>query len=245
MEKNMKLNEKPLYKKTLIALILINLLTFLVYHVTTYLIGGRVSAYVFFYFREIAEFTLPPLTALAIYAAYLDRGRSAALIRAIPYALTSAVFKFPYHAFEYAYEGIEIDGVMLFSALNAILGVIVYYVETVVLYLLISIVTDKISLKNEVKKDVILSAAKPFDLDAPLNAGILSAVGAMFVYKLVLEIIDTVNYIVSYAGSYRIEEIIYMTFRYVFILALAILAQLVIALIKNRVLTPKESEKNK
>ncbi len=239
MEKNMKLNEKRLYKKTLITLILLNLLTFAVYHVTTYLIGGNAAAYAFFYFREIVEFALPPITALAIYAAYLNSGRGAALLRAIPYALTTALFKFPYHAFEYAYDGIEFGGVMLFSALNTVLGVIVYYVETAVLYLLISIVTDRSAAKNKINKEALLSAAKPFDIDAPLNAGILSAVGAMFVYKLVLEIIDTVTYIVNYTASYRIEEIVYMTFRYVFILALALIAQLVIGAIKNRVLSPR------
>ena len=160
---------------------------------------------------------------------------------AIPYSLTTILFKFPYHAFEYAYEGIEIGGVLLFSALNALLAVIVFYIEAIALFFLLSLVADKTAKRCETGKSEIFKSAKPFDLDAPLNTGILAVAGAMFVYKLISELIDTVKYFITYIDSYRASEIAYITFRYVYLLLLAITAHLVISTVKNRILTPKEN----
>lgn len=240
-ETNMKINEKTLFKRTLILLAALYFLTFLVYHLLIRMIGGAVCAYAFFYFHEIIEFALPMIAALSLYATYMHRGSGLMLLRALPYSLATVLFRFPYHAFEYAYEGIEIGGVMLFSALNAILSCAVAYLQMIVLYLLIRIVAERMQRKTGEANGVrIITRSAPFDLDSPINAGILAASGAMLVYKLVLEVIDTVNYFISYGASYRISEIAYMTFRYIFLLALALGAHLLVASIKNRVLKTEE-----
>lgn len=236
----MKINEKTLFKRTLILLAALYFLTFLIYHLFIRMIGGAVSAYAFFYFHEIIEFALPVIAALSLYATYTVGGSGLMLLRALPYALATVLFRFPYHAFEYAYEGIEIGGVMLFSALNALLSALVAYLETVVLCLLIRIVTERVAYKRGYSGREALVAAPAFNLEIPINLGILSASGAMLVYKLVLEIIDTVTYFINYGSSYRIGEIAYMTFRYLFLLALALGVHFLTASIKNRVLKAEE-----
>ena len=239
-ETNMKINEKTLFKRTLILLSALYFLTFLVYHLLIRTIGGAVCAYAFFYFHEIIEFALPVIAALSLFATYTQSGSGRMLLRALPYALATVLFRFPYHAFEYAYEGIEIGGVMLFSALNALLSALVAYLETVVLCLLIRIVTERVAYKRGYSGREALVAAPAFNLEIPINLGILSASGAMLVYKLVLEIIDTVTYFINYGSSYRIGEIAYMTFRYLFLLALALGVHFTVAVIKNKALRGKE-----
>jgi len=237
----MKMNEKTLFKRTLIFLAATYFAAFLIYHLLIRMIGGAVCAYAFFYFHEIVEFTLPVIAALSLYATYLERGSSGMLLRALPYALATVLFRFPYHAFEYAYEGIEIGGVMLFSSLNAILSAAVAYLETVVLCLLIRIVTERAKSKRASKSgEPLLVAAPAFDLDVPINLGILSASGAMLIYKLAREVTDTVRYFINYGSSYRIEEIAYMSFRYIFLLALALGVHFVVVVIKNKVLKNEE-----
>ena len=237
----MKTNENTLFKRTFILIAALYFATFLIYHLLIRMIGGVASAYIFFYFNEIVEFTLPLIAAISLFATYVLRGSGAVLLRAIPYSLATILFRFPYHAFEYAYEGIEIGGVMLFSTLSAIFSAVIAYIQTVVLYLLIRIVVERAGRKNRLPSGApILTAEKPFDLEAPINRGIIAASGAMLVYKLVLEITDTVTYLINYAGSYRVEEIAYMTFRYIFLLALALGAHFLVASIKNRALRSEE-----
>lgn len=238
----MNINERSIFKKTVILLAVLNLAAFFIYHLTTYTVGGTVAAFIFYYFHEAVEFCLPLIAALSLYATYLKRGNGAALLRALPYSLTFLLFLFPYNAFTYAYEGIEIGGVMLFASLSALFSTVVIYIETVVLFLLISLVSARLSIKRG-RGDGIgaLDIAGPFDLDSPINCGILSAAGAMFIYKLVYEVIDTVNYLIDYSGTYLIGEIIYMVFRYIFLLILALGAHALLVLIKNKAQRCKES----
>jgi hypothetical protein len=240
-ERFMNINEKSIYKSTLIMLAVVNFLLFLVYHLTIRTIGGTACAFIFFYTNEVVEFTLPLISAAALYCTYKSLGVAAVLIKALPYSLATVLFKFPYHAFEYAYEGIEIGGVMLFSALNALLNVIVYYIEITVLFLLINIVSNRVVKKNQLPKSKpIFVIAKPFDLDLPINLGLLAASVAMLIYKLVFEIIDTVEFVINYIDSYRIGEIAYMTFRYIFLIILMISAYCFTALYKNHLISKNE-----
>ena len=180
-----------------------------------------IYSYVFFYFKEIVDFILPLIAAVALFVAYEAKGSSLLLLRAIPYSLTTVLFKFPYHAFDYAYQGIEISGVMLFSALNTLLGTAVIYIRITVLCLLIRLVAERLKKsKAQQYSAALFAVTNPTDLDAPINMGIAASAAATFIYGLVFEIIDTVKYLISYSGSYQISEIAYMTFRYFFLLIL-------------------------
>ena len=236
-------SEKRIFKTSLLLLAAVNLVTFAVYHLTTVIIGGTACAYIFFYFNETVDFILPLVAAAALFAGYEARGSAHALLRAVPYSLTAVLFKFPYHAFDYAYQGIEIDGVLLFSALNTILGVAVAYIQITVLYLLIRLVAER-SRKSEAQpySAPLFVITKPLGLDAPINKGILASAAATFIYKLVFEIIDTVKFLINYRLSYQLSEIAYMTFRYFFLLSLAFGAYILTVLVKNGLLKACRSE---
>ena len=227
--------EKEVFKKTAILLCAAWLLTFIVYHLMTYTVKGTFGAYFFFYWKEIFEFSLPVLAALSLYFTFVAFGRSRALLRALVYSLAYLLFIFPYYAFVYAYEGYEITGVLVYASINAFFDIIVMYIELIVLYLLISIVTGRAAMKRGIENErLVLKSASPLSLDAPLNLGIIAASSAMFIYKLTLEIIDTVSFFVSVGGSYVPSEIIYIAFRYIFILALLFAAYFIASFIKNR-----------
>ena len=56
------------------------------------------------------------------------------------------------------------------------------------------------------------------------------------------EITDTVKYFINYGDSYRLSEIAYITFRYLFLLLLALGAHFLVASIKNKVLKDASSD---
>ena len=74
------------------------------------------------------------------------------------------------------------------------------------------------------------------DLGNPVTAGLFSASAAMFVYKLVSEIIDTVSFINEVDGYYETGEIIYIVFRYFFLLAMLFVSHFAANYAKNKLL---------
>ena len=236
----MKINEKRIFKISLISLAALNLLAFIVYHLTMITFPGSVSAYIFFYFSEIVDFIMPLFIATMLYAAYTVKGQAHALIRAIPYSLTTLLCKFPSYAYDYAYQKIEIDGVMFYSALYSLFDLLVTYLEVTVLFLLIMVVVKIYKNKKEISDTAeIFVCTKPLDLEAPINLGIMASCVAMFIYKLVKEIIDNVTFFKRYIDTYSVEDIVYISFRYIYLLALLILSYIAITLIKNKLLKLK------
>lgn len=227
-------------KKTLLITLCIlsaaNILCFALYYLSAFITSNAAIQYTYFYFAEIAATVLPMVTAAAMLIAYAKRGINKAILYALPCVLTRILYLFPYCAFEYAYEGYEITSTLLFALLETFLTLIAIYIESTVLFLLMIFVTKIIAKAKGFERynfKEALSEKEFFDFEKPLTAGIFSAACAVFVYNLALEIYDTVNFLISYSGTYRTSEIFYILFRYVFILAMLLISHLTAYLTKT------------
>jgi hypothetical protein len=87
-----------------------------------------------------------------------------------------------------------------------------------------------------------IADASPFAFDTPVSRGLLAPCLLMFVYTLVIEIIDTVTFIIDYYDSLRIDEIIYISAKYVFILILFFLSMVVARAVKNLFINKNKGE---
>ena len=56
-----------------------------------------------------------------------------------------------------------------------------------------------------------------FSFESPAPFGILCICACQFVYRLAVELYNVIDYLVSYAGSYRTGEIVYMIFSLLFV----------------------------
>ncbi|MBR2432479.1 MAG: hypothetical protein IKB23_06130, partial [Clostridia bacterium] len=83
-------------------------------------------------------------------------------------------------------------------------------------------------------KSIILKEHRPADFGSPVTVGIFSASAAMFVYNIISEIVDTVSYIRDVDGFYETGEIIYIVFRYFFILLLLLASHFITTFAKNK-----------
>lgn len=204
-----------------------NILRFLLYYISTYVTENAAMVYISSYFSEITYILLPLVTAALIIIPYAKHGIGRALLCAIPFSLTEILYLFPYRAFELAYSGYEITETLLFSFVITLITAILNYIKTALLLFIIIFLT-RIFAKSQGSKKYSLESAladkDPFDFSKPLTRGIFGASLTVFAFTTVSEIIDTVSFLLNYSGTYRAGEVIYMLFRYIFILAMLIIS---------------------
>ncbi len=238
----MSISENKPVKKTVLFLALINLLTFLVYYTVFYVFKNQATLYIFYYFTELTASLLPVFAATALFTSHVKYGVNKSLLHALFFSLSWILNLFPYYAYEYAYQRLNIDAVLAFAALHTFFMIIVIYIEITVLFFLMIFVTEKIAKKKygSFDKNIILKKTQFSDFGNPVTVGIFSASAAMFVYNIICEIIDTVSFLNDVQGYYETNEIIYIVFRYFFILALLFASHFISNFAKNKLTKSSE-----
>ena len=239
------------------AFLLLNLFSFLVFFIPYYVLGIENGdwEYAVVFFNKLSEFSLPAIAAALVFIIHPSVGMKRSIFSALFYALPRAVFLIPYHYLEYTAYGYIFDEALLMSLLVSVFGVLLFFLQTVLLFLLGRAayailysrgVGDKLSLKLPIKerRRVMRSAdmALPtemlrggaFDLTVPVNLGLFTIGFAEFIIYLIREIYDTVVY-VSEASFFMDAEIIYMMVSYVFLLLELLFVHFISCLIKNKV----------
>lgn len=204
------------------ALCLINLASFLVYYFTTFIFVGEVSTYIFYFYTEIVRTTVPIISALAIFVTYAKSSVGKSLLYTVFFTLPWLIYLFPYNAYKYAYGGLVIEEVLLYASLETLFVLAMLFLVTLLLAL-IMIATSYASIKLKKKpfnRAAILSGSDPLDFSTPSAIGIFSGCSVIFLYNLVNEIVDTVQFIEYANGVYQNSEIIYIIIKYVFILGM-------------------------
>ncbi len=230
--------EKRFFKKSAIYFLIAEILCFLAFYIAAFTLPHEVTAYAYYYLVEVVDFALPVFAAFTVYIAYSKLGVGGALIRAIVPSVTTLAYVFPYHAFAYAYEQMVITDVLLYSSIQAAFALVVAYVKIVALAFVMIFASRMRTKKHTLGK---ISSNPAFDLSIPLNFAIFASTAAMFVYKLAIEIYDTVVYITEYIETYVTSEIVYMVFRYIFLLILLLGVHFAVCKIKNKLANSTEA----
>lgn len=197
-------------------------LCFLLYYLSTFIFESTALSYAFFFYKDALEAIFPIFILALVLPSFIKNGFKGALLPALILSSAELLYTLPAHLFEYAYAGYEIGSVVLFSFLFSLLSYVTVY-ATVLLLLILFLSVTKLSANKKSKSD---RNAKPaldtkidlFDFSNSFSLGLVSACAAIFIYKLALEIYDTVLFLVNYSGTYTVGEIIYLTARYLFIL---------------------------
>ncbi len=244
----MNINAKRVFRKTILTLLLLNLFSFLVYYVTTISLENTVTVYIKSYYAEIADALLPIYASVALYVIYSASGIRSALICAPLLSLSWVIYFFPYYAFDYALRGAYIDEVFYYSALASLISILIVLLKITIFFLCIAFFTrlwaKKIKLSKK-KYACILENRHVFDFSEPLTVGFFAAALLLFLYNLGFELYSTVTFIIDVTYSYSIittGEILYIAFRYVFILALLLLSHIGSYIVKNRLLQGSDDD---
>lgn len=238
----MNINEKRVFKITLLALCLINLLSFLVYYCVSYHFTNQATLYILFYYFELADTLLPMICATVLYISYSHGGMRVFFPRSLAYSLTWIIYFFPYYAFEYAYGGLEIGSVLTFSLLYTLFEWAIVYATVLLFSLVLISLSRAIAKKRRVaRRDLckIILENQIFNFQKPLTISLFITSVLPFLYKLILEMYDTATFIMDVrysSGYFTTGEIIYIAFRYVFILVLLLLSHILSYLAKNKLI---------
>ena len=209
-------SQKTLVKKLVGALCLVNLISFLVYYLTTYVFDGAASVYVFYFYTEIVRNILPIVSALLVFVTYAKASVGKCFLRALYCTLPWLISILPFYAYEYAYQGLVIESVISFALLHTLFMIAVLYLETLIIAF-IMIGSARFFLyrkKVPYTKSAILSGNDPLDFSTPSVVGLFAGCSALFLYNLIREIVDTVQFIGYAEGVYEPTEIIYMVITY-------------------------------
>ncbi len=213
-----------------IALIIfaaVNLFAFLLSYIPTYVLESSVLAYISPFLSDIISYTLPLAAAAAAAAVFSRKGTKGAVIYALLLSLTRLAYSLPYEYIKYVYDGYVSTDALLLSLIMSVLHIAILFAEALLLLLLIIFLTSKFAMDGAIgasRTKEALTAVKAFDLSLPTTAALLIGAAPGFVYSLIIEIIDTVNFILRYSGAYRAGEVVYISARYIFILAVFFLS---------------------
>jgi hypothetical protein len=170
--------------------------------------------------REAYDFILPVFLSAVMISSYHLYGTKKAVKRTVLYSLFALFYIFPTSyltAMSAGYMPAETVLLALMQSAYAFLFLLLRITVCILIsFLVIKISTDRGTVSGSVAKGI--ADASPFAFDTPVSRGLLAPCLLMFVYTLVIEIIDTVTFIIDYYDSLRIDEIIYISAKYVFIL---------------------------
>lgn len=202
------------------------LTAFILYRIAASASCGTVLLYISAYVAETVKILMPVSASVAMLTAYCRRGVRSALFRALPLCAGILFYAIPYSALSAASAGYGIAEALLYAAIYGAAAFLAVYASSAVL-LLISLLVSKAVAKRRGADEIKSSydALVPsFDLAEPLSAGIFASAFAVFLYKLISEITDTVAFMKEYGETSTVGEIGYMTFRYIYILAMLLIS---------------------
>ncbi len=190
---------------------------------------SNILGYIGHFASKFINSAMPVVSAAILTLTTYGSGFSKKLIWAIPLALAKIGYLLPY-AFMIFSAQYEVYFATVISVIYTLVFMILYLAEITVYSLIICAFINR-GFKNQKIKPT--PVAPMLDLDAPVTLGVLFATLSRFVVDIILEIIDTIEYLVQYAGTYRLGEIIYMIFSYIAILLFAIATHFVACAVKN------------
>ena len=201
--------------------------------------------YLRYYFLEAVNFTAPTLAGILTVAAGRLLGRKYALTRSWALALPLLIYAIPSYYLYYlstTYDSLE---AIVFALVNTLFDCAMFYLETLVTYFLVIWLT-RLHAKRARGEDTsdLVDEYAPFDISSSISFATFVTVAIRFLVLLAIEIIGTVEYILEYSNSYRVEEIIVMSLSYVFLLAELLFTQWFSLYIKDKAIKNFKNEEN-
>ena len=235
-----------------LALMLLHLVNFLVYYLPNYVTGGDAAVgYIISFTDRAFSVIIPALISTVAFQMPDGQNIKRAAVRILIFSLPSVIYDLPYY-YLYTLRLGEDSVTGLFwglgaAAVLAALGML----RSLLLYLLCramarSTVADEVREKYPIFRGGVpkarverwkglvgeavearRDAGGAFSLDEPIPFGILGISVGQFLIMLGAELYTVVDYLVSFAGSYRQNEILLMTVTLLFIVAMLFVCQLI------------------
>lgn len=240
---DMRFFDDGLTAKATFIFSLANIAVFALYYIFSYVVTAPNDLVVYLiHFVTNAASLLIPLSAVAVLLVkrtYVSR--SSLLISAIPFALCKILYLVPYYYMFFIYSGYDSVESLAMGAIWSIPEMLVQYLLTVLAVLGMRKISEFIGKRsgNNASPESLLAERGVLNLDNPTTFSILCISICTFVYLLVVEIINAISYFIEYAGSYRIDEILYIAVSFIYDVLMLLIVHTVMCIIKNAIISKR------
>lgn len=218
---------------------LLSLVLFLIVFIPTYVLEleelPEAYSYFVMYSTEISGWLLATVTAILLTVIQFEHGMKATLISAIFLTLPNLVYTIPYYYLIGIAYGLDSVESILLSLGVSILYLAVFYLHALLLYFVIKY----IFVKREGENISAFFDGSLLDLSHSATLAVFAASFVEFIIHLVMEIYQVISYLVEYAGDYKGDDIIYIVFRFIFLLGMLFISHFVCFKVKKAVTAKK------
>lgn len=230
---------KPKLSRISLVLIIANLVSFLVFYIPNYVMKSEPYALTCFrlFFGEFIAFILISLAVTFMYHEYIA-GKSLwrMLLSGVALIATNCIYNLPYYyLLETALGNDWIESTL--SSLMINLLIITIDLLKLLLFTLITVKASMLFAKKRSREEhsaTILSSdgARILALEAPEQKAFFITALCIFVYNVIFEIVDVINHLAQY-GSFRSSELIFVVFKFIFLIILLIISYVLQILLYN------------
>jgi hypothetical protein len=237
----MKFNDKKFTAHASIALLAAYLLTFIVYYLANYIIGGVALTYVWLFLQKATYLLLPIAASVIVFTESAFLGIKRALISAIALSMTRMIYFIPYYYLIFILDGFDSVESISYGALVSLGEAIIAYGLTVAVFFVMRAVFKKRS-GGKIPCASLICKPTRLDISEPVAASFIFISLAAFAYLFIIEIADTVSFIIEYSGRFSSTEIVYTVVSYVFDIAMFAIYFTVMSNVKNFIIRKRVSE---
>jgi hypothetical protein len=212
-----------------LIIFLASLASFLIYYVPgLYAYEFEYLAYISDFLCLVIDFMIPAFSAFVLLLS--SEGLPRTILSAFKLTLPRLIYTVPYFYLYYIYQGFDSMESLALLSLRSAVFLLIFTLELLLLYYGARLIL-KLTRRGEA-----LDFSKPlpfFDTATASAFAILMISFIKFILNIISEIVDTVTYLIDYAGEYHADEITYMILRYLFILASLLITHLLLILFER------------
>ena len=201
----------------------LQLAAFFIYRQTTENFDIQWLVYLVYWIRLLAEAVVPLLTAAAMLLLFSGGHRRILLFPILP-ILSRTLYYLPDHYLYYIEDQLTTMEALSMAAIVSLIECAVFYGLTILIFLIAKAVLLKAD--KEKRSDFDFESAPIFSLENPFIKSIFFAFFAYFCLQTAIEIVRTVSYLVSNAGTYTAEEILTLILSFVMHFVILLLSHL-------------------
>ena len=233
-------NKSTVYKRISIAFVAAHIVSFLVFYMPNYAIvlpDAAVEPYLIAreILRNILSFVIPAVSAATVLMLDGEESLYKKMLGALRLCAPSAVYYVPYSYLYCLSLGFDSVESVLFAIPMAATDIVI----GVVLCILLSFVGLIFVRRGRAMGDELTVGSGVTDISNPVNRGFFAICIVRMALMLILEIVDTVTFLIEESGAYGTSEILYIMLTYVLILAYTLGTYAALVVLKNKT-TPKE-----
>lgn len=199
-------------------LAVIQLAAFFLYSQITANVESKWLIYLVYWIRNTAEATVPILTATAAFLLFSAGHKKVLLFPILP-VLSRVLYFLPDFYLYYIADDLNTAEALAMAAIVTVIECAIIYGFVLLLYLL----AKHIYTKSEKEK----GEDGFFSLENPFTKSVFFICFAYFCLQMVIEIINTVSYLITNAGTYTLEEILTILLSFILHLAMLLLMQII------------------